>query len=518
MCYNSRLVDGKPDVLAAARYAIKRHELISPGDNIVVGVSGGPDSLCLLHVLMRLQDELGLCLHVAHLNHRIRGEEADADAAFVADLAARWGLEATVETRDVPALARTHRLSLEEAARQARYDFLAQVAVRVGAAADESEGCTGASAKIAVGHNADDQIETVLMHWLRGAGPAGLRGMSPKTPLSEYHLLGQAGVHVTAPLLIRPLLGVPRSDIETYCREHGLEPRFDRSNLDVTYYRNRLRHELLPLLETYNSNIRKVLQRSAEVMAGDYEVLRMAAEAAWVRSVQAESDEAVVFDRAVWVTLPLGLQRSLLREAVARLRRSLRDVPYRVIEGAVEVATYGGVGAQATLSAGLLLTVTYDRLIVAGPGVAGPPPDWPLLLSDEALPVVVPGLVPLGEWQLETHVLEPGAWERSSIEANPDPWQAYLDYDVVREAYSGLLTIRRRRPGDRFRPLGLGGRTTRVSQFFINLKVPRIWRDSIPLLISAETILWVCGFRLDESVRVTETTRRVLHLRFYKVA
>ncbi len=159
--------------------AIERYDLLPHGEPVVVGVSGGPDSLCLLHVLRRLADDYGLTLHVAHLNHQIRGPEADADATFVADLAAEWGLACTVVARDVPSLARRHGLAIEEAARQARYTFLAGVAGQVG------------SRTVAVGHNADDQAETVLMHFLRGAGPAGLRGMLPLTPLTDYRLLAQ---------------------------------------------------------------------------------------------------------------------------------------------------------------------------------------------------------------------------------------------------------------------------------------------------------------------------------------
>ena len=155
------------------RDAIVRHRLAVPGEMVVVGVSGGPDSLCLLHVLRRLSSELPLNLHVAHLNHQMRGEEADADAAFVARLGAEWSLPVTIESTDVPALARAEKLALEEAARRARYAFLARVAGQ-------------ASARIiAVAHNADDQTETVLMHWLRGSGLAGPRGMLPSTPLGD---------------------------------------------------------------------------------------------------------------------------------------------------------------------------------------------------------------------------------------------------------------------------------------------------------------------------------------------
>ena len=162
------------DLLARVRQYAQRYRLFSPGETVVVGVSGGPDSLCLLHLLRRLAPELRLWLHVAHLHHGLRGAEADADAAFVAELADCWGLPCTVGRADVAALAREAGLSLEEAARQARYRFLAGVAE------------AGGAATLAVGHNADDQAETVLMHFLRGSGAAGLRGMLPRTPLDDY--------------------------------------------------------------------------------------------------------------------------------------------------------------------------------------------------------------------------------------------------------------------------------------------------------------------------------------------
>ena len=164
------------DLLNQVRQTIERNRLLSPGETVVVGVSGGPDSLCLLHLLCRLRDEYDLRLHVAHLHHGLRGYDADADAEFVRALAAGWQLPCTVEYADVPTLACEHRLAVEEAARRARYTFLARVAGAVGAQT------------IAVGHNADDQAETVLMHYLRGSGLAGLRGMLPVISLEDYRL------------------------------------------------------------------------------------------------------------------------------------------------------------------------------------------------------------------------------------------------------------------------------------------------------------------------------------------
>jgi tRNA(Ile)-lysidine synthase len=231
------------DILSILRRAIAKYELLDRGSSIVVGVSGGPDSLCLLHALRELAPEYDLRLHVAHLNHQLRGDEAKADANFVRDLAQQWNLPCMIEARDVKAFAQTHKLSIEEAARQMRYGFLIEVA------------SAQSSNTIAVAHNADDQAESVLMHFLRGSGLAGLRGMLPKTRISDFRFLiadseSKIKNQKSKICIVRPLLDVPRTAIEEYCAQHHLQPRIDATNADTTYFRNRLRHELLPLLET----------------------------------------------------------------------------------------------------------------------------------------------------------------------------------------------------------------------------------------------------------------------------
>ena len=331
------------DLLARVRQYAQRYRLFTPGETVVVGVSGGPDSLCLLHLLRRLAPELRLWLHVAHLHHGLRGAEADADAAFVVELADCWGLPCTVGRADVAALAREAGLSLEEAARQARYRYLAEVAE------------AGGAATLAVGHNADDQAETVLMHFLRGSGAAGLRGMLPRTALDDYRLfpaedgdlgdsLSSADPRVPASPrlhLVRPLLSIPRAEIEAYCADYRLAPRTDRSNEDTTFFRNRLRHELLPILETYNPGIRDVLAHTAEVLAGDHAVLSRAVEVAWTTLVLVEGPDEVRFSLPGWRGLPIGQQRATLREAIHRLRRSVRDINWEHVERAVWLAREG---------------------------------------------------------------------------------------------------------------------------------------------------------------------------------
>jgi tRNA(Ile)-lysidine synthase len=498
------------DILNQVRHTIETHDLLAPGDGIIVGVSGGPDSLCLLHVLLRLREEYHLRLHAAHLNHGARGAEADADAEFVKATAAEWGLPITVEKQDVPAMAERHGLAFEETARRARYAFLARVSKEVEAR------------KIAVGHNGDDQAETMLMHFLRGTGLAGLRGMLPLTPLTDYRLLEPFIKRQTPNVkrqtssiqIVRPLLEIPRSEIERYCADQGLTPRFDRSNLDTTYFRNRLRHELLPVLESYNPNVRERLRHTAAVVAADYELLTQLREQAWAETVHTADEERVVFDRAAWQALPVALQRATLRQAAYQLRQSLRDVTFVHVENARQVGLTGETGSQATLPMGLALTVGYETLTIDDASSAAPPPDEPLLWSAEPLPVQAPGTTPLpdSEWVLQARMME--EWDLTRITTNPDPWTAYLDADALAEP----LVLRPRRQGERFWPQGMEGHSVKLNAFLINLKIPSAWRDHVPLLVAGGEIAWVCGRRIGERATVEPRTQRVMQLRFERAS
>jgi tRNA(Ile)-lysidine synthase len=484
------------DVLEQVRATISEYGLFEAGCPIVVGVSGGPDSLCLLHILTQLRDELHIELHVGHLDHAIRPESPE-DAAFVARMAAAWGVPATIEREDVPALARAEGFALEQAARRARYRFLARIAGRIGAKT------------VAVAHNADDQVETVLMHLIRGAGLAGLRGMQPRLPYPPT--LGPHDARDIADTLsvVRPLLEVPRTAIEAYCREHDLTPRFDRSNLDTTFFRNRLRHELIPELETYNPNIREVLRRTARVIADEYDYLRRQRAADWERVV-APTDGGFVFELTGWQALHVSTQRSLLRQAIRRLRRELRDIDWVHIERALEVANNKPAGSEATLPAGLALFKGYETFTV---GEAPWVPDWPLL-HIERLRLALPGTtsLPGTDWQVIADVFLRSELSESELR-DPNPWHIVMDRDVA-----GLeLFLRRRQPGDRFQPLGMGGHTKTVAEFMVGEKIPQHVRDQLPVVVNADDrIVWVAGWRLDERVRLTGLTDRVLRLQFAK--
>jgi tRNA(Ile)-lysidine synthase len=476
---------------------IEDHGLLRRGETVVIGLSGGPDSLCLASVLRELVAECHLTLHAAHLHHGIRGAEADLDAAFVVALCQHWDLPCTVAQVDVPELARERHLALEEAARQARYAFLAATARSLGAPV------------VAVGHHADDQVETVLMHLLRGSGLAGLCGMRPSSWLDELRYGGerQAVPDGQRIRLVRPLLHVARSEIVAYCAQEGLQPRVDRSNADTAHLRNCLRHELVPLLATYNPNLRQTLTRTADVLAGDYALLRDLVNETWTDLVRQENDQAIALDLTALRSLPLGLQRSLLREAIHRLRASLRDVGWAHVDDALRVVRHGAVGARATLPAGLELLLDYDRAWIAARGAALGQRSRPQVT--DALPLAPVGVTPLasGAWQVEITTVDRDALPQAWAD-NPDPWLAYLDADLL----FAPLALRPRRSGDTFWPLGLGAAKA-VREFMIDCKLPARERADTPLLLSGEQIAWLVGWRVDQRFAVSEATQHVAVVR-----
>lgn len=472
-------------LLDRVRATIERHQLVLSGARVIVGVSGGPDSLMLLHVLRALRNEYKLHLHVAHLNHRLRGEESEADAEFVRAIANEWKLPATIETRNVSGFAQAQHLSLEEAARRVRYAFLAEVAQREGALL------------IAVAHHRDDQVETILMHLLRGAGLAGLRGMKHKTPLRGAGFGLDTSFDSAMLFLIRPLLDLTRTEIEEYARAHYLAPRLDRSNFETVYFRNRLRYNVIPFLEALNPNLRDALYRASLSISDDYAFIEQVVAAEMQKMARTEQG-AIVIARDAWRALHPALQRGTLREAIRRIRGDLRNLGWTHIEDARKIALEKTAGAEATLPNGILLVVGYGEFVLADAARGVPLPDLPLLHTDN-LPIQSEGVteLPNTNWVIETQVL-------NDLPEATDRWTAILDYAMCR----GERRLRRRRPGDRFQPAGLQGHTRSLHEFMIDEKIQRTVRALLPLLVVGDRIVWVCGLRVDERAKVTPLTRQ----------
>ncbi len=484
---------------ASIRHVFTEHRVRN--GRLVAGVSGGVDSVCLLHLLTRLAPEFNLDLYVVHVHHHIRGADADADAAFVEEIARGLGLPVVVRHVDVPHRAREARASLEETARQWRYAILGREANAL------------AARWIAVAHNADDQVETVLMHILRGAGLAGLRGMRP---LTEYRALRLPLVpqperpQGETLWLVRPLLYTLRQDINAWVEAQGLTYRFDRSNLDTTYFRNRLRHEIIPLLETVNPQVKQALFATAELAAADFDLLHPLAQAAWEKVRLEEGEGWVRFHLQRWRSQPLALRRTILRDAVLYLRRELRDVGFLQVERARTFLENPKTqaGSECTLPAGLVIRREYNTFLVMEQ--EGSTRAWHVPQVADPVPVPREGTYPLGEnWWAEVRIL-PREEVGDAWRTNPDRWTAYFDADKI----DWPLVFRARRPGDRMEPLGMAGKHPLVSEIMINRKVPRWARAQWPLLEDAQgRLLWIVGVRQGEPGRITNTTRRIAIVR-----
>jgi len=421
---------------------IQEHRLVSSQQPLLVAVSGGPDSVCLLHILVNLQHELGIGLHVAHLNHQLRGTESKADAQYVSALAHQLGIPATIEERDVKSHQAQHRISLEEAAREVRYTFLAEVAQSIGAS------------QVAVGHTIDDHIETILMHLIRGTGTRGLRGLQPST---EWQLR-QNGNSLT---IIRPLLEISRQETADYCHNHKLRPRLDASNLSLSPLRNRMRHQLLPLLKSYNPRVAEALLRTARIAGDDLAFLDEEGTRLWDKIAQ-EQEDTIILDKERFLELPSALKRHLLRAAIERLLGTVKDIETRHIEGIMAALTKPA-GRRISLPGGLIFSIEYNRYLLA-PGAAALSP-FPILGAEFALNI--PGETQLPGWHVEAAIID-----HSMVKGKPEGalapsettfplnkgkgiglgnnlFTAYLDLDKTGDK----LMVRSRQPGDRFQPL-----------------------------------------------------------------
>jgi tRNA(Ile)-lysidine synthase len=453
---------------------------LPPEVPLIVGVSGGPDSLALLHLLKQVV--AGERLVVAHLNHGLR-PEAEAEMGFVVGTAVNWGLPVVVDKVDMARLAQANGWSVEEAARNARYQFLAEVA--------EQEN----TRFVAVAHHADDQAETVLMHLIRGSGLAGLRGMQPAAPLPGKPEM----------MLLRPFLNIPRSEIEAYCATNHLQPVYDQSNTDTTFLRNRIRHELLPLLAQYNPQIKTHLQQLASVTAADYALLEEWFNVFW-KSVYVEEGEGwIALARARWLELPLSHRRLALRRAILALRPSLTDIAFRPLELARELVERGLTGAQMDLPGGLTLQLEYQRLLITREEAILPTPFVPQLTSNTPLKLAIPGQVALGEgWLLLADVFR---GETAVIQQNQNPWVAYVDVGDAVE-----LQVRPRLPGEQFQPLGMHGRHAKVKDVMVNRKIGQGLRPYWPIVATADHLVWLPGHHQDERSRVTPASHRIIRL------
>ena len=430
-------------ILKTIGQTIEKHKLLKVNQTVVAAVSGGADSVAMLHILTRLRPHFGLRIHVASLHHGLRGDEAQADLDFVQQLAEQWQLPYTLGRVDVPRLAREQGLGLEEAARQARYDFLARVAGQIG------------SDCAAVAHHADDQAETILMHIVRGSGLRGLMGMSFAAPMPNHP-------HIT---LIRPLLEMTRGDLERYCAAHGLDFRHDGSNDDLRFQRNFIRRQVMGRLRQVNPNARAALARLGESAGVDEHYLSSQFESTVMPQVDIDPN-GWSLPKAVYVRLHPAMRRRWIREAVRRLGGESLTLNHH---NTTELAGWAGraaVGARRDLGGAMQLRIAYDRLHIEHQSAAVVYDGYCLIDADVTIALRPPTCVRLGSLRIK--VLAESAPDVSGIR--------------LRLPADAALCLRTRRPGERFRPRGMGGRSRKIKDWMIDRKIPRAIRRQIPLV------------------------------------
>lgn len=493
-------MEGERDetLLTAAELTVETG--VQPGERVIVGFSGGADSLTLLLTLAGL----GVEVIAAHFDHQIRSESA-ADAEWARTFCAARGIPIHIESADVPAAARETGASIEDTARRLRYRFLFSLAERERAVA------------VAVGHHADDQAETILAHFLRGSGLDGLSGMSGCALISDWP------AHIP---LIRPLLKLRRHKIETWLAERGLTPLSDRTNDDTQYMRNRIRHELIPYLEkTYNPNLTETLVRSADVLRRDRTYLNEAAARAFADGLIVETEREIRLDRKLFRSLPDAIRSRLIRMAAARLGGMKDGITNELIERAqaffMEAPEECPALIETVWSEGMTLAVLSNEIMISSGAI-----DWierygrvyPLLrlrVEDAAsfgVPIPVPGCVDFGNGSLTVErVTVSGDVQAidAIAEMKRDANCVYLDEDRL----TGALTLRPRRKGERFSPFGMNGKSLTVDDFFLNSKIPAKIRALYPLVCDETGPLWVAGLRTADRAALTKATSRALRLR-----
>ncbi len=452
---------------------ISRYNLLNRGDRIIVAVSGGPDSVCLLVLLNTLKQKLNLYLHVATFNHLIRGKEAEQDIEFVKKISCGLGLAVTEGKGNVPEFAKTNKLSLEEAGRFARFNFLKKVA------ADNKAG------KIALGHNLDDQIETFLMRLFRGAGLKGLSGIAPKRKEGHFEL-------------IRPLIEISRRDIKAFLKKKKLKFRIDKTNRSRKYLRNRIRFSLIPFLQKeYNPKIKEIILRTIHNIKEGYEFLEAEAEPEAKKAIYRKGTR-VYLRLEKLKGLTQIIKTHVLKRAVLEVKGNLRQFTLENWFALGKLAFELQSGKQLSLPDNIVARKVYRNLVFE----KKVPTKRALLKKRKK--ISCPGSTNVRELGIKILAEALGNISRPEKKSR---WVEFFDADKIK----GSLFVRTRKEKDIFRPLGMRGKKT-LKKFFIDEKISSLARDRIPIVEDNQKIIWIVGNRISDEVKITQKTNHILKL------
>jgi tRNA(Ile)-lysidine synthase len=451
---------------------VEKYRMLQEGDRIVVAVSGGPDSVFLLYTLNELKDDMNLTLIVAHVDHCIRGEESKDECRFVKNLADRFDLPFESQSFNVPLIKKAMRVSTQEAARNVRYEFFMNTLRKYNAK------------KVALGHNADDQAETVLMRLLRGTGSKGLCGIHP----------------FRDGIFIRPLIEIQRSEIRRFLEDSGVEFVIDSSNKEDIYLRNKIRNRLMPvLINEYNPNIIQSLVNTSEILRKEDEFLDMLADE-HLSDIRIYRDKkSIALDILRLKDLDESMQIRVLKRTIELFSKDLRYIGFKHLESIVRMLFRTGSNKSLNLPRGICVEKRYNELVIREE-TRGKDFFYSFNQIPDHIRLKEPGK------DIEFSVIKP----TECLDIGLDPDVAFFDLKLVRLP----IIVRNVKEGDRFQPMGLNG-TKKIKDFFIDCKIPRSIRRQIPLLIFDDLIAWVMGLRIDHRVILSESTKEILKVRVY---
>ncbi|MEK6647157.1 MAG: tRNA lysidine(34) synthetase TilS [Candidatus Firestonebacteria bacterium] len=463
-------------MLNKAKETIEKYRMLDVGDKVAIAVSGGPDSLALLFILHQLADEFNLKLTVLHLNHKLRGKESDDDETYVKKICKKLKIQCSAKTVDVLEYAVATKLSIEDASRKIRYEFFERESKKIKAD------------KLALGHNFDDQAETVLMRILRGAGLDGLTGIPPVRKLSSV-------------LIIRPLIECPRKEIEVFLKSHNLTWRQDSSNLKDIYFRNKIRLKLLSLIEKeYSPAIKKNLVQLSEIARQDIDFLKGEAKKIF-KKLAIFKEGKVLFEIKKFTVMHLSLQRLLLREAIISVCGNLLGITYEHLEQILEsVRTKKTINIE--LPHQVYAKIRYGNIEI------GLKKD---ILKKEAFfcQIEIPGEFYIPE--IDKTIFTSFKNIKYLKLKTKNKKKILVDADKI----DLPLVLRNRLNGDRFYPFGMNF-SKKLKIFLIDEKIPFEYRDKIPILVDNRgKIIWVIGLRMDNRFKVTRYTQNALEISIY---
>ena len=458
---------------------IKKNELINYGDGIIVGISGGYDSVCLLHILYSISFEFNLKLYAVHINHMLRGEEALRDENFVKSFCNSLNIDLHVKKIDIAKKAKDDKISLEEAGRNARYEEFNRVA---------RQKCV---TKIAVAHSRNDQAETILMRIFRGTGLDGLKGIEYKRDN-----------------IIRPLLDVDRSQIENYVHDNGLEAIIDSSNLHTDYFRNRIRLNVLPEINSaVGSNITENLLRLSKIVVTDDDFLRYNAEIYYEKCIIAKKEGYIELALLELTQMHQAMRSRVLRMAILSSSGSLNGLGYTHIDKLLWLIEKGQTGARVDIPHGMLAVKTYKSLIIKRQEIENK------VSFEQKLEISGRTYISNISATITTQIInfETNASCNEFVNKNKTEYIKFFDFRKLEMKTN--LVVRNRQDGDIFKPINSNG-TKKLKEYFIDNKIPREERDRFPLIAINKEIIWIIGNKTSDNYKVTDNTNSVLMIIF----